>query len=238
LKLIRAFLTAGVLEQGLVSPLTAGTPQGGPLSPLLSNIVLDELDREVAHRGLRFVRYADDCTIYVQSRRAGLRVLASLTRFLTNRLKLRVNQQKSAVGLGATQTFETAYCAVGDPAVQEPNPGSDASDARSLHCSHGPRPYPVSSGVARLFRKVSDAFSVATVRGVDETATAVGDLDAVETWGGAVCRLAKAGRGSRSGLPNCGKCPWPVAAGPESCPDDCTAQSLLRLTRDSTSTVV
>ena len=105
LKLIRAFLTAGVLEQGLVSPLTAGTPQGGPLSPLLSNIVLDELDREVAHRGLRFVRYADDCTIYVQSRRAGLRVLASLTRFLTNRLKLRVNQQKSAVGLGATQTF-------------------------------------------------------------------------------------------------------------------------------------
>jgi RNA-directed DNA polymerase len=105
LKLIRAFLTAGVLEQGLVSPLTAGTPQGGPLSPLLSNIVLDELDREVAHRGLRFVRYADDCTIYVQSRRAGLRVLASLTRFLTNRLKLRVNQQKSAVGVGATRTF-------------------------------------------------------------------------------------------------------------------------------------
>ena len=104
LKLIRAFLTAGVLEQGLVSPLTAGTPQGGPLSPLLSNIVLDELDREVAQRGLRFVRYADDCTIYVQSRRAGFRVLVSLTRFLTNRLKLRVNQQKSAVGLGATRT--------------------------------------------------------------------------------------------------------------------------------------
>lgn len=105
LKLIRAFLTAGVLEQGLVSPQTAGMPQGGPLSPLLSNIVLDELDREVAQRGLRFVRYADDCTIYVQSRRAGLRVLASLSRFLTNRLKLRVNQQKSAVGLGATRTF-------------------------------------------------------------------------------------------------------------------------------------
>ena len=105
LKLIRAFLTAGVLEQGLVSPQTAGTPQGGPLSPLLSNMVLDELDREVAQRGLRFVRYADDCTIYVQSRRAGRRVLASLSRFLTNRLKLRVNQQKSAVGLGATRTF-------------------------------------------------------------------------------------------------------------------------------------
>jgi len=105
LKLIRAFLTAGVLDQGLVSPLTAGTPQGGPLSPLLSNIVLDELDREIEQRGLRFVRYADDCQIYVRSRRAGHRVLASLTRFLARRLKLQVNQQKSAVGLGATRPF-------------------------------------------------------------------------------------------------------------------------------------
>ena len=105
LKLLRAFLTAGVLEQGLVSPTVAGTPQGGPLSPLLSNIVLDELDREVARRGLRFVRYADDCNSDVRSRRAGLRVMASLTRFLASRLKLQVNQQKSAVGLGATRTF-------------------------------------------------------------------------------------------------------------------------------------
>ena len=105
LKLLRAFLTAGVLEKGLVSPTAAGTPQGGPLSPLLSNIVLDELDREVERRGLRFVRYADDCNIYVRSRRAGLRVMESLTRFLTSRLKLQVNQQKSAVGLGATRTF-------------------------------------------------------------------------------------------------------------------------------------
>jgi RNA-directed DNA polymerase len=105
LKLIRAFLRAGVFANGLVSPMRAGTPQGGPLSPLLSNIVLDELDREVEQRGLRFVRYADDCQIYVRSRRAGLRVMASLTRFLTRRLKLHVNQQKSAVGLGATRTF-------------------------------------------------------------------------------------------------------------------------------------
>jgi RNA-directed DNA polymerase len=105
LKLLRAFLTAGVLDQGLVSPRSAGTPQGGPLSPLLSNIVLDELDREVERRGLRFVRYADDCNIYVRSRRAGLRVMASLTRFLVRRLSLHVNQQKSAVGLGATRAF-------------------------------------------------------------------------------------------------------------------------------------
>ena len=97
LKLIRAFLTAGVMENGLVGPVDEGTPQGGPLSPLLSNIVLDELDRELEQRGLRFARYADDCNIYVRSRRAGERVMVSVTGFLSKRLKLTVNQQKSAV---------------------------------------------------------------------------------------------------------------------------------------------
>jgi RNA-directed DNA polymerase len=97
LKLIRAFLRAGVMEGGLVSPVDEGTPQGGPLSPLLSNIVLDELDRELEQRGHRFVRYADDCNIYVRSRRAGERVMASITRFLTVKLKLKVNSEKSAV---------------------------------------------------------------------------------------------------------------------------------------------
>ena len=97
LKLIRAFLVAGVLEGGLVSPVDEGTPQGGPLSPLLSNIVLDELDRELERRGHRFARYADDSNIYVRSRRAGDRVMASITAFITTKLKLKVNQQKSAV---------------------------------------------------------------------------------------------------------------------------------------------
>jgi RNA-directed DNA polymerase len=97
LKLIRAFLKAGVMEGGLVSPVDEGTPQGGPLSPLLSNIVLDEFDRELERRGLRFARYADDSNIYVRSRRAGERVMASVTRFITTKLKLRVNAQKSAV---------------------------------------------------------------------------------------------------------------------------------------------
>ena len=97
LKLIRAFLRAGVMENGLVSPVDEGTPQGGPLSPLLSNIVLDEFDRELERRGLRFARYADDCNLYVRSRRAGERVMASITRFITTKLKLKVNQQKSAV---------------------------------------------------------------------------------------------------------------------------------------------
>src|SRR6201994_1238737 len=90
LKLIRAFLTAGVMENGLVGPVDEGTPQGGPLSPLLSNIVLDELDQELEQRGLRFVRYADDSNIYVRSQRAGARVMASITRFLSVRLKLKV----------------------------------------------------------------------------------------------------------------------------------------------------
>ena len=98
LKLIRAYLNAGVMENGLVSAMEEGTPQGGPLSPLLSNIVLDELDRELEKRGHRFVRYADDCNVYVGSQRAGQRVMASLVKFIMVRLKLRVNSEKSAVG--------------------------------------------------------------------------------------------------------------------------------------------
>ena len=97
LKLIRAILTAGVLEEGLVNPVDEGTPQGGPLSPLLSNIVLDEFDRELERRGLRFARYADDSNIYVRSKRAGERVMESVKRFLTTKLKLKVNELKSAV---------------------------------------------------------------------------------------------------------------------------------------------
>ena len=97
LGLIRRYLQAGMMDDGLVSPRTAGTPQGGPLSPLLSNILLDDLDKELERRGHAFCRYADDCNIYVQSRRAGERVLASITRFLDKRLKLTVNHEKSAV---------------------------------------------------------------------------------------------------------------------------------------------
>jgi RNA-directed DNA polymerase len=105
LKLIRAFLTAGVMEGGLVGPVDEGTPQGGPLSPLLSNIVLDELDRELEKRGLRFVRYADDCNIYVRSPRAGERVMESIKRFITKKLKLKVNEEKSAVGQPQARKF-------------------------------------------------------------------------------------------------------------------------------------
>src|SRR6478609_3074733 len=105
LKLIRAFLNAGVMENGLVSPSVEGTPQGGPLSPLLSNLVLNELDRELELRGLLFVRYADDCNIYVRSERAGRRVMESITRFITNKLKLKVNETKSAVARPQERKF-------------------------------------------------------------------------------------------------------------------------------------
>src|SRR5712675_1211881 len=105
LRLIGAFLKVGVLENGLVSPAEEGTPQGGPLSPLLSNIVLDELDRELERRKHRFVRYADDCNIYIRSRQAGQRVMTRVTRFLTRRLKLKVNEAKSAVARPVERKF-------------------------------------------------------------------------------------------------------------------------------------
>lgn len=97
LQVMRAFLKAGVMEDGLVSAVDEGTPQGGPLSSLLSNLVLDELDRELERRGHRYARYADDCNIYVRSQHAGRRVMESVTRFISQRLKLKVNEQKSAV---------------------------------------------------------------------------------------------------------------------------------------------
>jgi len=105
LKLIRAFLNAGVMEGGLVSPSVEGTPQGGPLSPLLSNLVLDDFDRELQRRGHRFVRYADDCNIYVRSERAGQRVMESVKRFITTKLKLKVNESKSAVAKPQERKF-------------------------------------------------------------------------------------------------------------------------------------
>lgn len=105
LKLIRSYLQAGIMEDGLVHVPTEGTPQGGPLSPFLSNVVLDELDKELEARGHRFVRYADDCNIYVKSLRSGERVMASISRFITNRLKLRVNTDKSAVDLPRRRSF-------------------------------------------------------------------------------------------------------------------------------------
>lgn len=105
LKLLRAYLNAGILENGLCSATDEGVPQGGPLSPLLSNIVLDEVDKELELRGHKFVRYADDLNIYVKSERAGLRVMNSVSTFIAKRLKLKVNENKSAVAKPQERKF-------------------------------------------------------------------------------------------------------------------------------------
>jgi group II intron reverse transcriptase/maturase len=105
LRLVNAFLKAGVMVNGVVVEMKEGTPQGGPLSPLLSNIVLTELDQKLEERGHRFVRYADDCNIYVRSERAARRVLASTKRYVEERMRLRVNEAKSAVDLAVRRQF-------------------------------------------------------------------------------------------------------------------------------------
>lgn len=105
LKLIRRFLQAGIMEDGVVTVNKEGTPQGGPLSPLLSNIILNELDKELEKRGHRFVRYADDCNIYVKSPKAGERVKKGITEFIEKKLKLKVNEEKSAVGKPDARIF-------------------------------------------------------------------------------------------------------------------------------------
>ena len=105
LKLIRSYLRAGIMDNGVVVASVKGTPQGGPISPLLSNIMLDDLDKELEKRGHKFCRYADDCNIYVRTERSGLRVLESITRFLERKLKLKVNQEKSAVDRPQNRKF-------------------------------------------------------------------------------------------------------------------------------------
>ena len=111
LLLIRRFLQSGILLNGVLVKSVEGTPQGGPLSPLLANILLDDFDKELEKRGHRFVRYADDCNIYVRSRRAGERVCQSLTHYLKHRLRLTVNQSKSAVARPWMRKFLGFSCA-------------------------------------------------------------------------------------------------------------------------------
>ena len=126
LRLIRRYLEAGMMAEGIVSPRTEGTPQGGPLSPLLSNILLTDLDRELERRGHAFCRYADDCNIYVRTQQAGERVMASITRFLADKLKLAVNMTKSAVArpwerkfLGYSMTWHKACLLYTSPSPRD-----------------------------------------------------------------------------------------------------------------------
>jgi len=133
LLLIRRYLQAGLMEGGVVSQRVEGTPQGGPLSPLLSNVLLDELDRELERRGHRFVRYADDCNIYVRSKRAGERVLASVEAFLWRQLRLKVNRDKSAVDRLIQQALHQVLQPIFEPTFSEGSfgfrPGRNAHQA-------------------------------------------------------------------------------------------------------------
>jgi Reverse transcriptase (RNA-dependent DNA polymerase) len=195
LRLIRGLLSAGVLADGLAGPTAEGTPQGGPLSPLLSNLMLDVRDKELERRGHRFVGgacpraahsadpWADGGNIYVQSRRAGERVMAGVERFLTRHLKLTVNRAKSAVARPAARKFLGFSCtgeaeprrriAAGARPVREPGAGPDPAHSRG---EPGVRYRPavgLSDGLARRFRVLSNARAPAQSARMGQTATAL-----------------------------------------------------------------
>ena len=161
LTLIRALLRAGVLEDGLVRPTEEGTPQGGPLSPLLSNLVLDELDKELERRGHRFCRYADDCNIYVRSHRAGDRVMQRLpirdhpTPVAGQHVQERRSSARGAQVPGLShheRRVSAADCAAGDRPVQDASPGADSPDARSERATARRTAGAVPGRMARLLR--------------------------------------------------------------------------------------
>jgi RNA-directed DNA polymerase len=193
LKLIRAFLEAGVLEEGLVSPIDEGTPQGGPLSPLLSNLVLDQLDRMLEGRGHRFARYAEDGNIYVRSGRAGERVLASVSRFVTGKLKGKVNSEKSAVARPWDRKF------LGFSFSRDRQHEPDTRDQSTGH-DQGAESRP--SGLARLLRAVPDAFGAGRLGQGDSAQIAECDLEAVATIPEALPTIAPAGSGATTSVPN------------------------------------
>ena len=177
LKLIRAFLNAGVMEDGLVLPVDEGTPQGGPLSPLLSNIMLDDLDKELTRRGHRFCRYADDCNIYVRSQRAGERVMASVSRFLTTKLRLKVNETKSAVArpeerkfLGFSISNDGSERRIAPKALdkfKDADPGADTPDTGTQSVADYRGTGAIPHRMARLLRLLPDPASAHEPGSVD-----------------------------------------------------------------------
>src|ERR1700704_1051785 len=206
LKLIRAFLNAGVMENGLVSPSGEGTPQGGPLSPLLSNLVLDELDQELERRGHRFVRYADDCNIYVRSERAGQRVMESISRFITQKLKLKVNEAKSAVARPQERKFLgfsfTARAEISGT-VQAANPGDHAKGQGRQHQDDNGRTGPIYAGLARLFRLLRNTRGADCSHALGPLATAVRSLAPVENTTSSASGTGRTG--SLGGTAQCGR---------------------------------
>jgi group II intron reverse transcriptase/maturase len=214
LKLIRAFLTAGVMENGLVSPSVEGTPQGGPLSPLLSNLVLDELDRELERRGFRFVRYADDSNIYVRSKRAGQRVMTSVTRFITQTLRLKVNEAKSAVARPQQRKFlgfsfsdgsgdQAHHCAKGSGSLQGTNTRNYPTGKRCQHRRDDSRTGSIYAGLAWLFRILRNTRSADLPHSLDPFETPSSNVAAVENTAPSSGSAARAGGLSASGAQYC-----------------------------------
>jgi RNA-directed DNA polymerase len=199
LKLLRAFLNAGVLENGLVSPATAGTPQGGPLSPLLSNLMLDMLDKELERCGHRFVRYADDCNIYVRSVRAGERVMASISRFLEKKLKLKVNQGKSAVGRPGERKFLGFSFTKGrEPKrlIQAASPGTDPQQPPPGSGPPGASPQTLSDRLAELLWLLRSSVVAAAAGLLAAASPQDGVLAAMAAGPDQVCRIMQTGSGS------------------------------------------
>ncbi|MGY4284820.1 RNA-directed DNA polymerase [Bradyrhizobium sp. LM2.7] len=228
LKLIRGFLTAGVLEGGLVSATEEGTPQGGPLSPLLSNLMLDVLDKELEKRGHRFVRYADDCNIYVRSQKAGERVMAGIERFLEKRLKLKVNKAKSAVAKPSVRKFLGFSFTGGKEPRRRIAPQALArfkarvreltrrTCGRSLEqIAKELSTYLV--GWRGYFGFCQNPVGVERTRSVDQAAVARHRLEAVEAWSHPLCRTATPWRRPGSGGSNRRQPTWPLAVGGEPC---------------------
>lgn len=151
LKLIRKYLQAGVMINGVVSRTEEGTPQGGPLSPLLSNIVLDELDKELEARGHKFVRYADDCNIYVKSKRAGERVMASVQRFIEVKLRLKVNEKKSSVDRPWKRKFlGFSFTSSKEPKVRIAKESIKRMKKKVREMTSRNKPYPIEHRIAQL----------------------------------------------------------------------------------------
>lgn len=151
LKLIRKYLQSGVMINGVVAETLEGTPQGGPLSPLLSNIILDELDKELEFRGHKFVRYADDCNIYVRTRKAGERVKESLTRYIEGKLKLRVNEEKSAVDRPWKRKFlGFSFTATKEPKIRLAKQSLARVKAKIKELTSRSKPIPMDQRVKKL----------------------------------------------------------------------------------------
>jgi RNA-directed DNA polymerase len=206
-RLIRCYLKAGMMSGELCMPREEGTPQGGPLSPLLANLLLDRLDKELEQRKLRFARFADDCNIYVGSRRAGERVMASITRFLGRRLKLKVNEAKSAVAKPRERSFLGFSLGKGgrvllskkaEKTLQGTHRGTHEPNARTQSAVHHPRSAPLHARLESILRFCTGSEPSERVELLDHAAAPLLPLETVGQSG--VSRTEETRRDTRFGM--------------------------------------